>query len=181
MHGFGLCFTTVERMRPPGTAEQLEARRWRAMALLHAGKSYREVGELVGAAPSSVVRWEQAYRRDRKNGLRSRPTPGRPPRLSATEQEELKALLLRGAGAAGYTTELWTVKRVGAVIQKQFGVRYSEAGVWRLLRKGLGWSWQKPERRALQRDEAAIAQWKRDEWPRIKKRRPPRRPSRVSR
>jgi len=168
-------------MRPPGTAEQLEARRRRAIALLHAGKSYREVAETVGAAPSSVVRWEQAYRRDNKNGLRSRPTPGRPPWLSPTEREKLTELLLRGAGAAGYATELWTAKRVGAVIRKEFGVHYSEAGVWRLLRKSLGWSWQKPERRALQRDEAAIAQWKRDAWPRIKKRRAPGRASRLSR
>jgi len=53
------------------------------------------------------------------------------------------------------------------VIRAQFGVRYSTVGVWKLLRHGLGWSWQKPERRAIQRDEAAIAQGKRDEWPRI--------------
>jgi integrase len=70
----------------------------------------------------------------------------------------LKGVLLRGAEAAGYRTELWTLKRIGEVIRKQFGVRYSPVGVWALLRHGLGWSWQKPERRALERDEAAIAQ-----------------------
>jgi transposase len=88
-------------------------------------------------------------------------------------------VLLRGAGAAGYSTELWTLKRIGDVIRKQFRVRYSVVGVWALLRHGPGWSWQKPERRALQRDEAAIAHWKRDEWPRIKTRRA--RASRVPR
>jgi transposase len=74
---------------------------------------------------------------------------------------------------------LWTLKRIGEVIRKRFGVRYSPVGVRALLRHGLGW--QKPERRALERDEAAIVQWKREEWSRLKKRRTPRRASRVPR
>jgi transposase len=168
-------------MRPSGTAEQLEKRRRRAIALLHAGTPYREVARRVDAAVSSIVRWQQAYRRDNRNGLRARPTPGRPCRMSATQREQLKALLLRGAGAAGYATELWTLRRISEVIRKRFGVRYSPVGVWALLRHGLGWSWQKPERRARERDETAIAQWKRNEWPRIKKRRAPRRSSGVRR
>jgi winged helix-turn-helix protein/DDE superfamily endonuclease len=73
-------------------------------------------------------------------------------------------------------TELWTLRRIGEVVRKRFDVRYSEVGIWALLRHSLGWSWQKPERRALQRDEAAIAPWKRNEWPRLKKHRAPRRP-----
>jgi transposase len=72
------------------------------------------------------------------------------------------------------------LKRIGEVIRKRFGVRYSPVGVWALVRDGLGWSWQKPERRAIERDEA-IAQWKREEWPRLKKRRTLRRASRVPR
>ena len=171
----------LARMRPSGSAAQLEKRRRQAIVLLRAGTPYREVARRVGAALSSVVRWEQAHRRDKRNGLRARPIPGRPCRLSTAQRERLKEVLLRGAGAAGYSTELWTLTRVGEVIRKQFGIRYSAVGVWRLLRHGLGWSWQKPERRALQRDEAAIAQWKRDAWPRIKKRRAPGRPSGVPR
>jgi transposase len=168
-------------MRPSGTAKQLERRRRRAIALLQAGTPYREVARRLAASLSSVVRWDQAYRRDKRKGLRARPIPGRPCRLSARQQEELKVLLLRGAGAAGYTTELWTLRRIGEVIRKRFGVRYSPVGVWALLWHGLQWSWQKPERRALQPDEAAIARWKRSEWPRLKKRRVPGRPPRVPR
>ena len=171
MHTFAMCSTTVIPMRPSGTAEQLERRRRQAIALLQAGTPYREVARRVVASLSSVVRWDQAYRRDKRNGLRARPIPGRPCHLSATQQEQLKTVLLRGAGAAGYPTELWTLRRIGEVIRKRFGVRYSQVGVWAVLRHGLGWSWQKQERRALQRDETAIAQWKRDEWPRLKKRR----------
>ena len=131
MRTFPVCSTTVVSMRPSGTAEQLEKRRRQAIALLQAGTPYREVARRVEAALSSFVRWKQAYRRDKGNGLRARPIP--------------------------YPTELWTLRRIGEVIQKRFGVRYSPVGVWALLRHGLGWSWQKPERRALQRDEGMTA------------------------
>lgn len=138
MHTVPLCSTTVVRMRPSGTAAQLEKRRRHAITLLQGGTPYREVARRVGASLSSVVRWEQAYRRDERNGLRARPIPGR--RLSTTQQQRLKAVLLRGAGAAGYSTELWTLKRIGDVIHRQFRVRYSPVGVWALLRHGMGWS-----------------------------------------
>ncbi len=117
-------------MRPSGTAEQLEKRRRRAIALLRAGTPYREVAPRVAASLSSVVRWEQAYRRNKRKGLRARPIPGRPCRLSARQREQLKVLLLGGPGAAGYTTDLWTLRRIGEVIRKRFGVRYSPVGVW---------------------------------------------------
>src|SRR5262245_56789440 len=151
MHTLPFCFTTLFCMRPSGTAEQLEKGRRRAIALLQGGTPYREVARQVAASLSSVVRWEQAYRRDKRTGLRPRHIPGRPCRLSGAQQEQLKMVLLRGAGAAGYATELWTLRRIGAVIRKRFGVRYSPAGVWALLRHCLKWSWQKPERRELQR------------------------------
>ena len=181
MHTIGLCLTMLVGMRPFGSSEQLEKRRRQAIALVRAGKPYREVARAVGASLSSVVRWNQAYRRNVRTGLRARPTPGRPPRLTPVQRERLRGLLGRGARAAGHTTELWTLKRIATLIKTQFGVRYSSVGVWKLLRHGLEWSWQKPERRARQRDEAAIEQWKRQTWPDIKKRRSTWGPSRVSR
>jgi transposase len=127
-------------MRPSGTGKQLETRRRHSIALLQAGVSYQEVARQVGSTVSSVVRWNQAHRRDEWNGLRGRPIPGRPCRLSAAQQEQLKRVLLRGAEAAGYRTELWTLKRIGEVIRKRLGVRYGPVGVWVPLRHGLGWS-----------------------------------------
>lgn len=168
-------------MRPPGSPDRLERRRRKAIALLREGKTHREVARAVKASLSSVVRWQQAYRRGKDRALRPRPTPGRPPRLSPVRQEELRRVLAQGAQAAGYTTELWTLKRIAKLIRRRYRVRYSLVGVWRLLRRGLRWSPQKPERRARQRDEAAIEQWKRVTWPHIKKRRSPSGPSRVSR
>ena len=96
------------------------------------------------------------------------PIPGRPSYLSAGQKEHLAQGLLRGAQAAGYPTELWTLKRIAKVIWKEFHVRYHPHALWHLLRR-MGWSCQKPDRRACQRDEAAIAQWRRYRWPHIKK------------
>lgn len=167
-------------MRPPGTPEQLEKRRRRAVQLLESGQTLTVVAHRVGAALSSVFRWWQTYRRKGTRGLDAKPTPGRPPRLSTGQKRQLVKLLTRGALHAGYRTDLWTLPRVTELIHQQFGVRYHPAHVWKVL-TALGWSCQKPERRAVERDEVAIARWKRDEWPRIKKRRATWRPSRVRR
>jgi transposase len=91
--------------------------------------------------------------------------------LSAAQKKTLAKFLLRGAQAAGYSTELWTLRRIGEVIKRKFGVRYSSSAVWRLLVVDMNWSAQKPERRATERDEAAIEQWKRREWILVKKKR----------
>jgi transposase len=113
-------------------------------------------------------------------GLDVKPIPGRPARLSHAQKRQLVALLTRGPLRAGYRTDLWTLPRVAAVIHQAFGVRYHPAHVWKVL-TGLGWSCQKPERRAVERDEEAIARWTRQDWPRIKKRHPPGRPPRLRR
>jgi transposase len=76
--------------------------------------------------------------------------------------------LLEGARAAGFPTDLWTCPRIAELIQSRFGVHYEVSGVWRLLR-ALGWTPQKPERRAVERKEREIQRWIKKEWPRIKK------------
>ncbi len=167
-------------MRPPGTPEQLEKRRRRAVQLLKSGQTLSAVARQVHASVSSVFRWWQAYQRDGRRGLRAKPTPGRPPGLSEAQKGKLVGLLLKGPLRAGYATALWTLRRMADLIHREFGIRYHPGHVWKLL-TGLGWSCQKPERRAVERDEAAIARWKREEWPRIKKRRPPGGPPRLRR
>ena len=132
-------------MRPRGSAELLEDRRHRALGLLDEGRSLNEVARLLDCAPSSVMRWRDA--RDRKRLVR---------------------LLLQGALNHGYTTELWTTARISRLIWKEFRVRYHRDHVGRLLH-GLGWTVQKPERRALERDEERIECWKKQTWPGIKK------------
>lgn len=155
-------------MRPKGSAAVLEARRHRALRLLDQGRSLNEVARLLECAPSSVMRWRDTRDAGGKAALRVRFSPGRPPKLNGREQQRLIALLLRGAQAYSYATDLWTTARVAQVIWREFRVRYHRAHVSRLLH-ALGWSVQKPERRALERNEERIQQWKRETWPRIKK------------
>jgi transposase len=138
------------------------------------------VARQVQASVSSVFRWWQTYQRDGRQGLAAKPTPGRPPGLSPRQKDQLVRLLVRGPLRAGYPTDLWTLPRVAKLIDQEFGVRYHPGHVWKVL-TALGWSCQKPERRAVERDEVAIARWKYTEWPRIKKRCAPRRPPRLRR
>lgn len=155
-------------MRPKGGAGVLEARRRRALALLKDDVSLHDVARRLGCAPSSVMRWRDAVARAGEAGFAVRRASGRPPKLTRAQARRLIALLLKGPLAAGYQTDLWTTARIADVIEAQFDVTYHPDHVGRLLHR-LGWTPQKPERRALQRDEAAITAWKQRAWPRQKK------------
>ena len=97
---------------------------------------------------------------------------GRPAQLDGKQLDALRAALLQGAMAHDFGTQLWTLKRVRALIERLYGVRFSEVHVWRLL-GAMGFSSQKPERRAIERDESAVLAWKRKRWPALKKSVPP--------
>lgn len=155
-------------MRVAGSAKQLEKRRRRALALLDEGRTLRQVGRLVGCHASSVMRWRDRRETEGDAGLKVRSSPGRPRKLTKAQCRRLIARLLKGALANGYQTDLWTTVRVAEVIERMFGVRYDPDHIGRLLHR-LGWSHQKPARRAVERDEKAIARWKRERWPEIKK------------
>lgn len=161
-------------MRPKGSAGELEQRRQLAVSLLEQGMRAAQVARAVGTSRASVTRWRQAYEEGGAEAIAAKPHPGRPPRLSAAQRRRLAKLLLQGAGKHGYSTDLWTLARVAEVIAVNFGVEYTIGHVWRVLR-AMRWSSQKPERRARERDEQAIEQWRRQDWPRIKKR-PKKRP-----
>jgi transposase len=155
-------------MRIKGTSAELEARRRRAAALLGRGKGVNEVARLVGASSSSVSRWNTALRRLGTDGLKARPHPGRTPLLNKADKRHLVSLLKRGALAAGYPNDLWTCRRVADLIGRTFNVWYDPDHVWKILH-ALGWSAQKPEARARERDERAIARWRKQTWHRLKK------------
>lgn len=157
-------------MRPKGSGKELEQRRRQAISLLNQGLIPAQVARAVGTSRASVTRWRQAHEKKGDSALASKPHPGKPPRLTGGQRRRLLALLKQGPRRHGYSTELWTLRRVGEVIEKHFGVTYHPGHVWYVLRD-LGWSCQKPERRARERDEQAIARWREQDWPRIKKRR----------
>ena len=156
-------------MRPKGSAVELEARRRKAVALLQDGKSNTEVARLVGADLSSVKRWKRAVAAGGLTVLAAKPNRGRSPKLSPAQRQELAVIVRAGPLTAGFRTDLWTCRRVAEVIRQRFGVAYHPDHVGRMLH-ALGFTQQKPQRRASERDEAAIQRWRKRAWPRLKKR-----------
>jgi transposase len=155
-------------MRPTGTKQQLEMRRRVAMALLDVGWGIRQVARQVKASPGSVCRWRDTLAQQGEAGRTAKRHPGSKPKRTAVQRQELLLLLSQGARAHGWPNELWTLKRITALIARHFGVSYCPSGIWRLLRR-CQWSPQQPERRARERDEQAIAQWPVQTWPQLKK------------
>jgi transposase len=152
-------------MRPSGTSSSLEARRRHAVELDKQGLSQGEIAQRLRTTPQSVGRWLRAYRRGGTARLAAKPTPGRPPRLNAVQRRGLRGRLIRGALQNGYPTDLWTCPRIVELIRSCYGVTYHVDHIPRLM-SGLGFSCQKPERLAAERDDEAVRTW-----PRLKKRR----------
>jgi len=149
--------------------EAIEARRLAGARMLKGKVPQAEVARELDVSRQAVSVWARqlAEVKGAVGKLKGKPL-GRPKRLDASQCESLSRALVAGALQAGFATELWTVKRVRAVIKREFGVEYSQTGCWELLRS-LGFSPQKPEKRATQRDEQAIVEWKRKTWPALKK------------
>ena len=147
--------------------DEAAKRRIRAGRLLLKGKAPAEVAKIVGAPRQTVYRWLGLLREQGIDSLREMSKGGRPSLMSAEQVAELREALLAGPMANGYATDLWTLKRVRLLIQKRFDIKYSDVNVWRIL-GALGFSSQKPEKRALERSEEAVGQWKK-RWPGLKK------------
>lgn len=155
-------------MSRSGTAEQLQERRLRAMTLLEEGYSQTDVACCLGVAPSAVCQWKRAYAEGGEDSLAASKHPGPTPKLSSKQCDRLLKYLQQGPTKHGWKTELWTLPRIVELIERKFGVEYDQSGVWRLMRR-LGWSCQKPERRAREREQDAIERWPKEDWPRLKK------------
>lgn len=143
-------------------------KRLKAARLLLAGKGCAEVAQSVGVARQTVYTWKRLLDEGGIDALRAVPERGRPAQLDAQQLAAVRATLLQSPTEHGFGTELWTLKRVGAVIERLHGVRFGQTQIWRIL-GALGFSPQKPEKRALERDEEAVRSWKRRTWPSLKK------------
>jgi transposase len=133
------------------------------------GFTTEEVAEFLGVDPRSVRRWVTAYREGAAQGLLSRPVPGRPPKLTTTQEKIVRRWLAESPREHGFETELWTASRVGQLIHEEFGVRLNSRYLSTWLRDR-GFTPQKPQRVPRERDPKAIAAWLESDWPRIKKR-----------
>ena len=155
-------------MIPSGSPIQLEQRRQQAVLLFEQGFTPVDIARRLGVERRSVRRWKAAFLKQGPAGIKAKPASGRPSHLDTKKKNRLERILMRGAIHAGYPTDLWTCSRVAEVIRQIFEVAYHVRYLPRLLRS-MGWTPQKPERRARERDEKAILHWIKVDWPHIKK------------
>jgi transposase len=146
-----------------------EGRRLRAWELKQAGWTQQAIAEALGVTPGAVSQWCKRAVQQGVEALRHRPPPGPRLRLSPEQLQQLPALLERGAEAHGFRGEVWTHARIALVIARTFGVTYHPNHIGRVLKR-IGWSRQKPVKRATQRDEVAIARWRNGGWAESEKR-----------
>jgi transposase len=147
--------------------EGMEQRRREGMRLLGRGVSQAEVARRCGVSRVTALRWNR-QRRSVRGAPWKRRALGRPSKLTSVQKQQLEKVLLQGAQAQGFLNDLWTLRRVAELIRRQTGVGLHPRHVWRLLGQ-MGWSVQRPEGKAFQRDESEIARWKKHTWPALKK------------
>jgi transposase len=160
---------TVPR-RPAAQRERdrLQARRLRAAELFAAGVRQAEVARQLEVSAQAVSVWYGRFKTGGTEALRSRGSSGPTPRLSDAQLATVEQALLEGATAHGFAGELWTLDRIAIAIERLTRVQHHPAHLWALLRHRLGWSVQRPKRRAVDRDQEAIDRWVTERWPRIK-------------
>jgi transposase len=137
----------------------------RAVQLVKQGESPTTVARILGVAPGSVHRWRRLGRQ--RNGLRAKPAPGRPRRMSDQQLRRLRTLLRQGAVAHGWASQWWTAQRVTILIERHFGIQYHPDHVRKLLRQRLDWTSQKPQKHARERNDKEVERWISQEWPRV--------------
>jgi transposase len=149
--------------------EQLKRRRRKGARLLEAGEQPAQIARRLGVSRQTVSRWQKQLRAaGRQQLVQGAGRAGRKPKLDAGQLARVEGELTGGAQAHGFKTQLWTLARVAQVIRQTTGVKLHRGHVWRVLR-ALGWSVQRPQTKARERDEQAIRRWVRVKWPAIKK------------
>ena len=155
------------------TREQLYQRRMAAVTRWRKRKhkgSRAQLARELGVSRQSVSRWLKRFRHGGRRALRARKSQARPTRLTKRQWQKLGYLLDRGAKAAGFGNERWTLKRIAALIEREFGVRYHPYYLERPL-KAHGFTRQLPLPRARERDELVISRWPHEQWVELKKKR----------
>ena len=148
--------------------DEATRRRIRAARLLQQGKRPAEIAEVVGVVRQTVYRWKAVLESQGFEALRALGGPGPKARMTEADLAALGRIVMHSPTRHGFGTELWTLRRVGTVIERQWGITYGTTQVWRIL-GALGFSVQKPEKRAIERDEDAVKRWKGRTWPGLKK------------
>lgn len=146
----------------------LEDRRIKAGKLFAKGKTQAEVAKKYAVTGAAACKWYAVWRKKGEKGLVSKGKPGKDPQLSDKKKEKLKQILLEGPKKSKYQTDFWTLERIRLVAKKRLHVELGQTSIWRTV-IDLGFSCQKPEKRAKERNEKAIGEWKLTEFPKLKK------------
>ena len=157
-------------MRSQGSAPELERRRELAVARVNEGHSQAQVAAILGVHANTVSRWVCTAREQGTDALKAKPTPGRPRKLTARQEKTVLGWVAKLPTSFGFPTDLWTSRRLAALIKQRLGIRFNSNYLveWLHARKQ---SPQKPAQPARERDEAAITRWKDEDWPRLQKKR----------
>src|ERR1051325_2546333 len=158
-----------KQSRPRRDLKEMEERRLHAADLFRRGVIPAEVARQLDVSHQVVSEWRKQWREGGRAALRSAGRVGRPAKLSTAQLAKVERALAKGAEASGYVTDVWTLPRVAEVIERLTGVAYHPGYVWYILRKQLRWSWQRPARKAVERDDAAIQEWVEQRWPQLEK------------
>lgn len=151
-------------------AKKLEVRRLQAGRYFSQGKSQAWVAGRMRVTTAATCKWFRRWKADKEKGLRSKGRCGIKKSLTKETLRHIQSALDKGPLKAGFPNDLWTLERVRAVMRRETNRSFHIGYVWKILTRDLGWSNQKPSRRARERNEAAVARWKRDTWPAIQKR-----------
>ena len=157
-------------MRSQGSAPELERRRELAVARVNDGYAQAEVAAFLGVHPNTVSRWVCIAREYGSTALKSKPTPGRPRKLSTRQEKTVLSWVAKPPTSFGFASDLWTSRRLAALIGQRWGIHFNSNYLveWLRARKQ---SPQKPAQPAKERDEAAISRWIKEDWPRLQKKR----------
>ena len=155
-------------MRTIGTPGELERRRLLAVQRVLEGYSTGEVSDFLGVDPSSVRRWLAHFHQHGAAGLAARPVPGRPPKLTTSQEKIIRRWLADNPTDHGFANELWTAPRLGLLIGQEFGVHFHPNHLSPWMRQR-GYTPQLPRRVPRERDDRKIAHWLAEDWPRIKR------------
>jgi transposase len=147
-----------------------EKRRCHAQKLAEQGWKQKEIAMALEVSKGAVSQWLKISKQEGSSGLLARAHTGRPPELADKEKLLIPDYLSHGAESYGFQGDVWTCRRVRKMIEIEFGVSYHKSHVARLL-KELKWTPQQPVERATQRNEEAIADWRKHVWSDMKKKR----------
>jgi transposase len=148
--------------------KRLEQRRMKAGKLFQKGCAQAELARTLRVTPAAVNQWHSIWKECGLSGLKSKGHPGAETALTKEKAVKLKRAILKGPRAFGYATDLWTLERIRAVAKKEAKLSFGTTWIWHAV-IALGFSCQKPIKRAVERDERAITAWKLNTFPALKK------------